>query len=891
MVWVICLLCIVLQCDSSSAIKLNIAGIFENVQLHQSAFRHSNHLQNIQKKVSNLTLLPLINFNVLPDDAFSARKGTCSFLQNGVVGIFGPQSSSNLDIVQSITDRKEIPQILTRWVHPSQMAPETINFYPSPAKLADAFLDIVRKLEWETFTILYTDFENLIQITDFINKAKDDGVIVYMEDVDVHHDGNYRSTLQEVMKSGQKNFVLDCPIQHLTELLSQIQQIGMLTTDYSFLLTNIDAHTKAHTGELTPFMYSEATITGVHIMKPEDDLSTRVSKELCHLYKVTFNEDCGSNSLHDYPELDSETASIIDAVHVFSDALIEAGVNESQSLDCDGVDSWSHGLTIINVLKSGTYKGLTGTIEFGNDGFRRTFQLTIFQLLQGSLIDRGSWNTTSGIDMEIDIRAMDAEDSEESMVNKKYVVLISLTKPYAMLKETPERLIGNDKYEGFAIDLIGEISKIEGFQYTLKVREDNKHGVFDAMSGKWTGMIGDIIEMEADMAISDLTITQDRLDPVEFTQPFMSTGISILYRKPMETPPEFLYFAEPFSVAVWQALGLSYLVLVFTLFIIGRLSSSEWHQRQNKKYMVNQLSLSNSLWFGAGSFFRQNTNVKISSLSSKIISCCWWTVCFFTLAMYIAFSISRSSTRISSKEVIFNDVNELVEKAESYGIKFGALKGGATEAFFKSSSSEVHEAISTYMEEHPEYMTVSTDEGIQRVEQENYAFFMESATIEYAVKRHCSLSSYGGLLDNKEFGIAVRKGSTILNPLNKAILKLHTSGDILRLKRRWWEERNAGETCDVEPEAEATPKGFSHIEGLLWITLISTLLALVSSVVEFSLFVHNLSKKLKQSFGRTFFQELRGSFSRTKRSREIEPILLGKLENERNATPESLEMS
>ena len=48
-------------------------------------------------------------------------------------------------------------------------------------------------------------------------------------------------------------------------------------------------------------------------------------------------------------------------------------------------------------------------------------------------------------------------------------------------------------------------------------------------------------------------------------------------------------------------------------------------------------------------------------------------------------------------------------------------------------------------------MVGSNDEGIQKVidEKGRYAFFMESASIEYIVERKCQVTQIGGLLDNK----------------------------------------------------------------------------------------------------------------------------------------------
>lgn len=62
------------------------------------------------------------------------------------------------------------------------------------------------------------------------------------------------------------------------------------------------------------------------------------------------------------------------------------------------------------------------------------------------------------------------------------------------------------------------------------------------------------------------------------------------------------------------------------------------------------------------------------------------------------------------------------------------------------------------MEKHPEVMTTSNEDGVRRVETENYAFLMESTSIEYIIERHCALAQVGNLLDDKGYGIAMKKG-------------------------------------------------------------------------------------------------------------------------------------
>lgn len=61
------------------------------------------------------------------------------------------------------------------------------------------------------------------------------------------------------------------------------------------------------------------------------------------------------------------------------------------------------------------------------------------------------------------------------------------------------------------------------------------------------------------------------------------------------------------------------------------------------------------------------------------------------------------------------------------------------------------------MDNAKEVLTGSNDEGIKKVLNGNYAFLMESSSIEYIQERECNLSQIGGLLDQKGYGIAMRK--------------------------------------------------------------------------------------------------------------------------------------
>lgn len=60
------------------------------------------------------------------------------------------------------------------------------------------------------------------------------------------------------------------------------------------------------------------------------------------------------------------------------------------------------------------------------------------------------------------------------------------------------------------------------------------------------------------------------------TMPFMNLGIALLYLKPTKEPPSTFSFLSPFSIGVWVYLAVAYVTVSLCLFILGRLSPSEW---------------------------------------------------------------------------------------------------------------------------------------------------------------------------------------------------------------------------------------------------------------------------------------------------------------------------
>ncbi|KAG2456477.1 GRIK1 protein, partial [Polypterus senegalus] len=65
--------------------------------------------------------------------------------------------------------------------------------------------------------------------------------------------------------------------------------------------------------------------------------------------------------------------------------------------------------------------------------------------------------------------------------------------PYVMHKKSDKPLYGNDRFEGYCLDLLKELSNILGFAYEVKLVSDGKYGAQND-KGEWNGMVRELID-------------------------------------------------------------------------------------------------------------------------------------------------------------------------------------------------------------------------------------------------------------------------------------------------------------------------------------------------------------------------------------------------------------
>ncbi|NWU64446.1 GRIK1 protein, partial [Pterocles burchelli] len=827
-----------------SHLSLSTGGIFETVEnepvnIEELAFKFA--VTNINR---NRTLMP--NTTLTYDiqrinlfDSFEASRRACDQLALGVAALFGPSHSSSVSAVQSICNALEVPHIQTRWKHPTVDNKDAfyINLYPDYAAISRAVLDLVLYYNWKIVTVVYEDSTGLIRLQELIKAPSRYNIKIKIRQLP---SGNKdaRPLLKEMKKGKEFYVIFDCSHETAAEILKQILSMGMMTEYYHYFFTTLDLFAL----DLEPYRYSGVNMTGFRLLNIENpQVSSVVEKWSMERLQAPPKPETG---LLD-GMMTTEAALMYDAVYMVAVASQRASQMTVSSLQCHRHKPWRFGPRFMNLIKeaSARWDGLTGRITFNKtDGLRKDFDLDIISLKEegtekaaGEVSNHlykvwkkiGVWNSYSGLNMT-DSNKDRSTNITDSLANRTLIVTTILEDPYVMYKKSDKPLYGNDRFEGYCLDLLKELSNILGFIYEVKLVSDGKYGAQND-KGEWNGMVKELIDHKADLAVAPLTITYVREKVIDFSKPFMTLGISILYRKPNGTNPGVFSFLNPLSPDIWMYVLLACLGVSCVLFVIARFTPYEWYNphpcNPDSDVVENNFTLLNSFWFGVGALMQQGSELMPKALSTRIVGGIWW---FFTLIIISSYTANLAA--FLTVERMESPIDSADDLAKQTKIEYGAVRDGSTMTFFKKSKISTYEKMWAFMSSRQQTALVkNNDEGIQRVLTTDYALLMESTSIEYVTQRNCNLTQIGGLIDSKGYGVGTPIGSPYRDKITIAILQLQEEGKLHMMKEKWWR----GNGCPEEDSKEASALGVENIGGIFIVLAAGLVLSVFVAIGEF----------------------------------------------------------
>ncbi|XP_048365337.1 glutamate receptor 2 isoform X3 [Sphaerodactylus townsendi] len=787
---------------------IQIGGLFpRGADQEYSAFR----VGMVQFSTSQFRLSPHID-NLEVANSFAVTNAFCSQFSRGVFAIFGFYDKKSVNTITSFCGTLHVsfitPSFPTDGTHPFviQMRPD----------LKGALLSLIEYYQWNKFAYLYDSDRGLSTLQAVLDTAAEKKWQVTAINVgninNDKKDETYRSLFQDLEVKKERRVILDCERDKVNDIVDQVITIGKHVKGYHYIIANLGFTD----GDLSKIQFGGANVSGFQIVDYDDPL---VSKFIQRWSTLEEKEYPGAHT----STIKYTSALTYDAVKVMTEAfrnLREQRIEISRrgnAGDClaNPAVPWSHGVEIERALKQVQVEGLSGNIKFDQNGKRINYTINIMELKSTGPRKIGYWSEAD----RMVVNPLDGSAGNESsgLENKTIVVTTILESPYVMMKKNYDTLDGNERYEGYCVDLAAEIAKHCGFKYKLTIVGDGKYGARDAETKIWNGMVGELVYGKADIAIAPLTITLVREEVIDFSKPFMSLGISIMIKKPQKSKPGVFSFLDPLAYEIWMCIVFAYIGVSVVLFLVSRFSPYEWHTEEfedgretQSNESTNEFGIFNSLWFSLGAFMQQGCDISPRSLSGRIVGGVWW---FFTLIIISSYTANLAA--FLTVERMVSPIESAEDLSKQTEIAYGTLDSGSTKEFFRRSKIQVFDKMWTYMKSaEPSVFVRTTAEGVARVRKSKgkYAYLLESTMNEYIEQRKpCDTMKVGGNLDSKGYGIATPKGSSLRNAVNLAVLKLNEQGLLDKLKNKWWydkgecgsgggDSKNPSKSCSIETQ-------------------------------------------------------------------------------------------
>jgi len=684
-----------------------------------------------------------------------------------------------------------------------------------------------------------------------------------------------------VLNHKYRSLLLNLPVRHIIKpietsmagLKKQLMRLETVDIHNYFILGSISSIKSVYEAATALKMYGEkyAWFAGTKDSEVEFDQSC------CEKMKVAFFSAAPmpSNSLRSYKNSYGLTGQpAIDAGFYFDLAVRGVhGINQVKA--GGGLEGYSvtkcsdytestpiaRNVDLFSAMQATSNHGFAfGPLKLTSNGeSMMTFNLNIVTYnIEGQKIaerkEIGHWETgTAGISYKAGMMSALTGFRATTM----YRVVSVLQAPFMM--QSPD-----GKFMGYCVDLIDELKEMMGFEYKIELVDD--YGSMNE-NMEWSGMIKELVDKRADIALGAMSVMAERENVVDFTVPYYDlVGISILMKK-SKVPTSLFKFLSVLEDSVWFCILAAYVVTSIIMWIFDRWSPYSY-QNNMEKYVEDDekryFNLKECLWFCMTSLTPQGGGEAPKNLSGRLVAATWWLFGFIIIASYTAnlaafLTVSRLETPVESLE----------DLSKQYKIKYAPKNGSSAATYFERMAyieekfyeiwkdmslndslsqlersklavwdypvSDKYTKIWQSMKEAG--LPLTDEEAYTRVRaspssSEGFAFLGDATDIRYQTLTNCDLQMVGDEFSRKPYALAVQQGSPLKDQLNDAILKLLNQRKLETLKERWWNQNPQKKICEDSGE-EGGGISIHNIGGVFIVIFVGIVLAIITLAFEY----------------------------------------------------------
>ncbi|KAK9936478.1 hypothetical protein M0R45_013319 [Rubus argutus] len=309
-------------------------------------------------------------------------------------------------------------------------------------------------------------------------------------------------------------------------------------------------------------------------------------------------------------------------------------------------------------------------------------------------------------------------------------------------------------YEGLSIELFCMV--VNNLSYPLP-------NIFREFSGTYNDAVELVYNKTYDAVIGDTTVIAARIDKVDFTQPYIESGLSMIAPDKSNGESTWL-FMKPFTWQMWVA---TCAILIYTMLIVWFLEGPSNPEFDGP--LKSQIAT--ATWFTFSSLFFAHRE-KIYSNLTRVVFVVWLFVVLILTSSYTANLSSMLTIQRLSPNV--TDIDMLKRTNSFVGCDGSSFVQNYLENVLGFNSSNFKKVGSDLTREDFKNKSLS-------------AVFLELPYAEAFMNENCSEGytltkasySFGG------FSFAFQKGSPIARDFSRVFLQLLQDGNMTELQNKW----------------------------------------------------------------------------------------------------------
>lgn len=785
-------------------------------------------------------------------DSFSNVNAVYEQIHSGVVAIIGPSTSSSVKASHPLCSGFRIPQIAPYATDPSfDFSPLSYRYLvrmsASDVTENRALADIISHFNWTRMALLTSrsdyGLNGLVVLRDIASHKG--WTLVAVESFQEHKNlslVNATTQLLHIRSRGARIVVLNCIAGQVSVILRQANNLGM-TDGWVWLVTNgafaFDGLFESE-GHIPQYLQG---IVGVRH-------SFGQGKEHSNFDSMWKSKGYDTSLLDN----DATVGHTFDSVLVLAQAIHHMLIDGYNITNTEGLQFSAHsgsglnafspiGETLLKYISNVNSSGVMGPLNFNSNLSPVNAMFDIVNLRSFGFEKVGTWNDVDGLVMEEKKEILWPSgkttipvDTSLTMENQTLTIVTIEEAPFIIRKVSPT---DNGKYAlmGYCIDLIEKLQEKLKFSYDVYLVPDGNFGSQDPISKEWNGMVKEILQGRAQMIVASFTISSERQKVLDFTQPFIDLGLTVLI-KSINDDVDFFAFFKPFQRDLWLMIALTTFLIGVLLWFFstfspfgfyGRCVQIAHHKvpRENLKRR-HTLRLANSIWSSLVYYVGQSADsLHPVSASGRITVAVWWFAILIMVSTYTAnLAAFLTIKRFSSP------INSIEDLAGQTLIPYGTVGNSQPQAFFESSTIPSFVTMWQYMKYH-HTLVKNSHEGIDKVKGGNYAFVWDSIILQHTLHTvECgTLTTIGTLFGKIGYGIGLPKNSPYTKQLSQAILELRHSGFLDSLELKWLHAHGECKEEHVGVDS-GTQLGLADMAGVFIIICAGVGLSFIVLVVE-----------------------------------------------------------